>query len=78
MGSAHDAMVVFCEEDFGDLNGAVAGCCVDVVAGYEEGVVGGDVDAGFVGEGVFFVFEEEFEGGIGAEYGLEAVVVDEE
>ena len=40
--------------------------------------VRGDVDAGFVGEGVFFAFEEEFEGGSGAEDSLEAVIVDEE
>lgn len=40
--------------------------------------VRGDVDAGFVGEGVFFVFEEEFKDGIGANDGLEAVVMDEE
>lgn len=60
VGRADDAMMVFCEEYFGDLDSAVAGCCVDVVAGYEEGVVAGDVDAGFVGEGVFFVFEEKF------------------
>jgi len=78
MGRAHDTMVIFCEEDFGYLDCAVTGCCVDVVACYEEGVVRGDEDAGFVGEGIFFVFEEKFEGRIGAEDGLEAVVVDEE